>query len=122
MKTLLAVGIGSFIGGVLRYVLSQYITFKSSSEFPFGTLTVNLLGCLLIGIVYGFAAKEMIPSEWKVFLAVGILGGFTTFSAFSYEAFEMLKENNIVNAAIYVSTSCLAGVAATFIGFSISKL
>ena len=122
MKVLFAVGLGSCIGGILRYVISIYISSKSSTEFPYGTLTVNIIGCLVIGIVYGFATKGIISTEWRIFLATGILGGFTTFSAFSYETFVMLKQNDFINAAVYVFTSFIAGIIATFFGFWISKL
>ena len=90
MKILLAIGAGSFIGGTCRYLLSQFIQARSTIPFPFATLTVNIIGCLLIGVVFGLSAKGGMTPEWRLFLATGILGGFTTFSAFSYETVHML--------------------------------
>ena len=120
MKILLAIGLGSGIGGILRYLVSLMMTSKSSG-FPLGTLTVNIIGSLLIGIVYGYAAKGLLPDEWKLFLAVGILGGFTTFSSFSYETVNMIRNQQMMYALIYVTLSVLAGIAATGIGLWMSK-
>ena len=122
MKLILAIGTGSFIGGVLRYLLSQFIHAKTLSTFPFGTLTVNILGCFLIGMVFGFSDKGNITPEWRLFLATGILGGFTTFSAFSNETVGMLREGQLWYATAYISSSVIVGLLATFIGIAISKL
>jgi CrcB protein len=85
MKIILAIGIGSFIGGILRYLLSLFIQNKFLSAFPFGTMSVNILGCFLIGLVFGLSDRGNISMEARLFLATGFLGGFTTFSAFSNE-------------------------------------
>ena len=82
MKIILAIGTGSFIGGILRYLLSQFIQTKFVSTFPFGTLGVNIIGCFLIGLVFGLADRGNLTQEWRLFLATGLIGGFTTFSAF----------------------------------------
>jgi len=74
MKTLLVIGIGSFMGGVCRYLLYHIIQTRYFSAFPYGTLAVNLLGCFLIGIVYGLSERGDLASEWRVFLATGLLG------------------------------------------------
>ncbi len=120
MKIILAIGLGSGLGGILRFLISQLITNKHVSSFPFGTLAVNLLGCLLIGVVYGLAMKGAITTEWKLFLGVGILGGFTTFSAFSFETMELIKQNNLLYALIYMGISVAGGVCATFLGFMLN--
>ena len=122
MKIILAIGTGSFIGGVLRYLLSQFIQTKTLSTFPFGTLTVNILGCFFIGMVFGLSDKGNITPEWRLFLATGILGGFTTFSAFSNETVGMLREGQLWYATAYISSSVIVGLLATFIGIAISKL
>lgn len=122
MKILLAIGAGSFIGGVLRYLVSLLITSRSITQFPFGTLTVNLLGCLLIGVVYGLAGKGSLTSEWRLFLATGVLGGFTTFSAFSLETVELLKQGNLLYAFAYVLASIVLGLMATYLGLLATKL
>ena len=122
MKLLLAVGVGSFIGGTCRYLLSQFIQTKSTIPFPFATLTVNIIGCLLIGVVFGLSTKGGITPEWRLFLATGILGGFTTFSAFSYETVHMLQNGQTSSAMAYVLASVLLGLSATFLGFWLGKL
>ncbi len=121
MKILLFIGTGSFIGGVLRYLLAQLIQAKTTDSFPWGTLAVNILGCFLIGIVFGLAHKGSIPNEWKLFLATGLLGGFTTFSAFSNETVIMLREGQYLFATGYVSGSVFIGLAATFAGYALIK-
>ena len=122
MKLLLAIGTGSFIGGVFRYLLSQFVQTKFLSTFPFGTLTVNVVGCFLIGLVFGFSDRGNLTPEWRLFLATGILGGFTSFSAFSNETVGMLRDGQLMYATAYISVSVIVGLIATFIGISITKL
>lgn len=122
MKVILAIGIGSFIGGISRYLLSQLVQSKFLSTFPFGTLGVNIIGCFLIGLVFGLADRGNLTQEWRLFLATGIMGGFTTFSAFSNETVSMLRDGQLWYAAAYVISSVLLGLIATFIGISIIKL
>ena len=121
MKLILFVGIGSFIGGILRYLLSQFIQTKFLSTFPYGTLSVNLVGCLVIGLVYALSERTSMTPEWRLFLATGICGGFTTFSAFSSETFSMLRDGQVWYASSYVLASLVLGVFATFIGYSIPR-
>jgi fluoride exporter len=122
MKILLAIGAGSFIGGVLRYLLSLLVQTKFLSTFPFGTLTVNIIGCFLIGLVFGLTDKGSLTQEWRLFLATGLLGGFTTFSAFSIESLSLFRDGQFFYATAYISSSVVAGIIATFIGFAIIKL
>ncbi|MBX0333054.1 fluoride efflux transporter CrcB [Pontibacter sp. HSC-14F20] len=122
MKILLAIGAGSFIGGVGRYLLSQFIQTKNLTQFPVGTLVVNIVGCFLIGLVFGFAAKGNLSEEWRLFLATGILGGFTTFSAFSLESVYMLQTEQYGQAILYILASVLLGLLATFAGMWLVKL
>jgi fluoride exporter len=122
MKLILAIGAGSFIGGILRYLLSQIVQSKFLITFPFGTLTVNITGCLLIGLVYGFSDRGNLTPEWRLFLATGLLGGFTTFSAFSNETVGMLRDGQFGFATAYVSASVIVGIVATFTGILITKL
>lgn len=121
MKYLLLVGAGSFIGGIIRFLLSEWIQTKSLSSFPYGTLSVNLIGCFAIGVVYAFFEKELMSMEWRLFLATGVLGGFTTFSAFSMETFSLIRNGSVLHALIYVGVSIIIGILATVIGFSIIK-
>jgi CrcB protein len=122
MRILLLIGTGSFIGGVLRYSLSQFIQTKSLSSFPFGTLGVNIIGCFAIGLVFALSEKTNMSPEMRLFLATGICGGFTTFSAFSNETFSLMRDGQLFYASAYITSSVLFGVFATFIGYSLLKL
>ncbi|MEP6615815.1 MAG: fluoride efflux transporter CrcB [Ginsengibacter sp.] len=122
MKEILTIGTGSFIGGILRYSLSQFIQGKTNSAFPYGTLCVNIAGCFLIGIVFGICERGNINFEWRLFLATGILGGFTTFSAFSYESVALMRGGEFLSAFAYVAISVFIGLLATFTGMSIIKI
>jgi CrcB protein len=121
MKLILAIGAGSFVGGVCRYLLSLLIQSKTASIFPLGTLAVNLIGCFFIGIVFGIFDKGQMSHEWKLFLATGILGGFTTFSAFSIETFTLFREGHTGHALLFILASVLVGLLATYIGNMIMK-
>ena len=122
MKIVLLIGTGSFIGGVCRYLLSQVIQNKFPFSFPLGTFSVNILGCLLIGMVFGCTEKGSMNPEWRLFLATGLLGGFTTFSAFSHETVSLLRDGQLWYALAYISLSVIIGVLATFLGISVIKL
>ena len=121
MKLILAIGAGSFIGGISRYLLSLLIDAKWLTHFPSGTLTVNIIGCFLIGVVMGVFDKGGISYEWRLFLATGVLGGFTTFSAFSIETFTLLRDGNTYSALLYILASLLLGVLATYIAYLMVK-
>ena len=122
MKLILVIGIGSFIGGVFRYLLSLLMQTKTISQFPLHTLIVNIIGCFFIGIVFGIFDKGYISHEWKLFLATGVLGGFTTFSAFSMETFALFQEGHIGHALLYIFASVLLGLLATYIAYLLIKL
>jgi fluoride exporter len=122
MKILMTIGLGSFIGGVFRYLIAEFVQTRYLSNFPIGTLTVNIIGCFLIGIVFGLADKGNLSQEWRLFLATGLLGGFTTFSAFSIETIGMFRDGQFWNAAAYIIVSITLGLFVAFIGISIIKL
>ena len=121
MKLLLLIGTGSFLGGVTRYLLSQVIQSRIFSTFPFGTLVVNILGCFLIGLIFGLSERGNVNQEWRLFLATGILGGFTTFSAFSNESVAMIRDGEWWYAFAYIFMSVFVGLLATFTGLSLIK-
>ncbi len=121
MKTLLSIGIGSFIGGALRYLVAQQVQKNFLSTFPFGTLSVNIVGCFLIGLVFALSDRGNLSQEWRLFLATGICGGFTTFSAFSNETIALLRDGQFLYAGLYVTISVTLGLAATFLGYVILK-
>ena len=121
IRNILAVGAGSFIGGVGRYLVS--LAMKGIGKgFPWATLTVNLLGCLLIGLLWGFLSRNASEStSWGLFLTVGLCGGFTTFSTFSKEALTMLQAGQIGGFATYVVVSVLAGIALAALGYYVAR-
>jgi fluoride exporter len=122
MKILLAIGTGSFIGGMFRYILAESIQTRYFTSFPIGTLTVNILGCFIIGVVFGLADRGNLTQEWRLFLATGLLGGFTTFSAFSIETIGMLRDGQFWSVTAYIVASVVLGLFMTLIGISIIKL
>ena len=117
IRNIIAVGAGSFIGGIARYLVS--LVMKSISKgFPWATLLVNLLGCLTIGLLWGFLSRNASEStSWGLFLTVGLCGGFTTFSTFSKEALTMLQTGQIWGFASYIALSILAGIALVALGY-----
>ena len=96
IKSFLIVGIGSFIGGTLRYGISTLMKQVCHQGFPWGTLLVNLLGCLVIGVLYALFSKySSLSNPWCLLLTTGLCGGFTTFSTFANESIQMLQQGNV---------------------------
>ena len=117
-KSLILAGIGGGIGSMLRLLIA--IASKQSG-FPLGTLLVNILGSFAIGIIIACSMKDsFVTADWKTFLATGICGGFTTFSAFSMENLQMFQEGKIMQALLYIIISLVAGITAAWIGFKIA--
>lgn len=123
LSHILWVGLGGFIGSVLRYGVSHLVQVNVTTTFPLGTLLINLAGCFLIGIILGFTMSHPggISQSGKLFLTTGICGGFTTFSAFSVETFSMLEKGEPVYAGIYVLASVLGGVVTTLAGMHLAR-
>ena len=121
MKSFLLVFLGGGLGSGLRYLVT--ITMNQYSKvLPFGTFTVNMLGCLLIGLILGYAQKEnTLTSNQTLLLATGFCGGFTTFSAFANENLELIKNGELFNFSVYTLGSVLIGILAVFIGFYLTN-
>jgi CrcB protein len=118
MRDLILVGIGGFIGAILRYALSSVIQ-SDSSAIPIGTLLVNFLGTLLLGIVvYSAELVSFITPEIRIFLTIGVLGAFTTMSTFGHEAFTMFEEGKTILLVIYV----VATVLLVFLGIFVARI
>lgn len=115
MKDLLFVGLGGFLGSVLRYGIGLGITRLFEPRFYIGTLTVNLIGSLFIGILFAFFAKQQ--SNVSNFLIAGFCGGFTTFSTFSLESLKLVKQNLYLEFFAYASISMIGGMLLCFLGF-----
>ena len=123
LKTLLFIGAGSFAGGIARYLLSRAVHTHSSSPFPWGTLAVNVLGCLFIGLLYGlFERGNLLNNELRIFLTVGFCGGFTTFSTFVHENYSLLGDENFLHFILYSVLSFALGLLAAYLGHWIIKI
>lgn len=118
LKQFIIVGLGGGIGSMIRYALYYII---KPALFPVATLLINISGSLLIGLVIGLALKQVIGDDWKLFLATGVCGGFTTFSAFSYENLELLQNGKIMTALLYIGVSLIAGIGAAWIGLKMAS-
>jgi fluoride exporter len=120
LRNFLLVGFGGMIGSMLRYLFAILI---KPGAFPYATLAVNILGCLLIGVIIGLSAKNgYVDNHWKLFLATGICGGFTTFSAFSFECVQLMEQQRYAAMLGYIGLSVILGLAATFAGIQLAKL
>ena len=117
VKSLMIVGFGGFIGTVARFLISRYFQVNVSSVFPWGTFIVNIVGFLLIGVIYGISEKgDFLSPEARLFLTVGICGGFTTFSTLSNDAFLLLRQQEWIRFAFYTSFSFFLGLLAVYAG------
>ena len=121
MKFLL-LAVGGAIGTLLRYAVSGYTYNLLVGVFPWGTLMVNLIGSLLIGFLWGLSEIQNIPPDVRTFIFIGILGGFTTFSTFTLESFNLFREGEARLALIYILASNVLGIALVFAGFTMSKV
>jgi len=124
MRNIIMVGLGGFTGSVFRYLVSGWIQkFSDSPFFPYGTLGVNVIGCLLVGLLGGWADNaELFSPSGRLLLIVGMLGGFTTFSTFSYETMALLRDREVLAATTYIGLHLILGFAAVALGYGLSNL
>jgi CrcB protein len=118
----LLVGIGGAFGAIARYLLSGYVLHRTIDwKFPLPTFLVNVLGCLVAGILAGFVVKQdWFSEQHRLFLFTGILGGFTTFSAFGIETVHLLRDGHVGIAALYVGLSVVVGIGALWLAILIA--
>jgi len=122
VSDVLLVGAGGFAGSVLRYAVSGLVhRLMPFATFPFGTLAVNALGCLVIGVLGGFSeGRHAIGHDLRLFLFLGLLGGFTTFSSFGYETLALLRDGENARAAANVALQLVTGLGLAWAGYSLA--
>ena len=119
---LLIIGLGGFLGSILRYVTVRLVDSKLNALFPYGTLTVNIVGSFLLGIIYMLALRKAgLTENGRLFLGVGFCGGFTTFSAFALENFSLMQQKLMGTSVLYISLSVVAGILALAAGVWVSR-
>ncbi len=117
MTNILIVGLGGFIGAVARYCISTVVHRLSGHSFPYGTLTVNVLGCLLVGVLIATGeGRTGLHPNIKLFLTIGALGAFTTFSTFGHETVSLLRNGNLMAVLLNVSCNLVLGLGAVWLG------
>ena len=125
MLKFLLIAVGGAVGSILRYLVHGSVQrwvdpLDDGAVFPLGTLTVNVLGCLVIGMLTAlFSGPWPLREEYRIGLTVGLLGGFTTFSTFGLESFGLVNQGNLRLALVYVLASCLLGFAAVLVGYRV---
>jgi CrcB protein len=123
LKNILLIGSGGFIGSVARYLISRLNLSTSFFSIPVGTLLVNITGSLFIGLLMGLAERTTVmTTEARLFLMVGLCGGFTTFSSFTMENLTLLHNGQIFQMLIYTSLSILLGFFAVWVGYALTNL
>ncbi|MBP0126876.1 MAG: fluoride efflux transporter CrcB [Nitrospira sp.] len=122
MLKLVLIGAGGFLGSILRYLVSGFAqSLSQSTVFPYGTLAVNMLGCLCIGFLSRLCTSSaLISADTQAFLVVGILGGFTTFSAFGNETMNLIREGEAALALLNVGAQVLLGLGAVWFGYTLA--
>ena len=124
MTQIILVGLGGMLGSICRFLLSGLVQrFTPILGFPFGTLAVNIVGCFLIGLFNGVSeTRQLFNPEFRLFLFIGVLGGFTTYSTFGYETFSLLREAEFPHAIISVILHVFLGLGAVWLGDSLGRL
>ncbi|MEQ1753016.1 MAG: fluoride efflux transporter CrcB [Micropepsaceae bacterium] len=123
MILIFIIGAGGAIGAVCRYLLASQIAQVAGTQFPWGILIVNVLGGFAMGVIAELGALSLgMSQETKSFLTTGVLGGFTTFSAFSLDTALLIERGDIMNAAAYVLSSVIGSVAALFVGLYLIRM
>ncbi len=119
----LAIAVGGAIGACFRYLLSEWMLLLCGRSFPFGTLLVNILGAFAIGVLYGLLVSEQIaPTPWRIFIGIGVLGAFTTFSTFSLDTLLLLQQGEVIKASANVLLNVCLCITLTWCGLKLGTL
>ncbi len=121
LKNLAAVALGGALGAVSRYAVSGWVQRLAGSRFPWGTLTVNLLGCFLLGYLAGRWERSTAPAAWRLLWGVGFMGAFTTYSTFALESGNLVREGSLGGAGAYMGLHLGLGLVAVFLGLAASR-
>lgn len=123
LKAILYVGIGGGMGSILRYLTSVFIGKYGNTLFPYATFIINLIGCLLVGIFLGIIQRKMpINNDLIYLLTIGFCGGYTTFSTFANESYQLFINGQLLIALVYTSASVILGVVAVWLGLTLSEV
>ncbi len=122
IQKLLAVAIGGSIGAVLRYLIFTIYEKSITNTFPWATLAVNLIGSFLIGFLWGILNKFYLAPGYRLFIFVGILGSFTTFSTFAFDVFNLSKEGGVKYLITYILATNIFGISLAFLGYYLSRI
>ena len=120
--SLLWVGVGGFLGSVLRFWVGAGVARLLPGYFPWGTFLINIAGCFVIGVLYGLLGRELLSSRGSKLWIIGFCGGFTTFSSFSYDGIRLLQEQHWWLYGVYTGGSVLIGLMATFLGWTLVRV
>ncbi|MGH1362520.1 MAG: fluoride efflux transporter CrcB [Calditrichia bacterium] len=118
---MLIVGVGGFVGAILRFILSGWGNSLVENGFPAGTFLVNVIGCFLLGTIYGTASQFTASPNLKLFLATGLLGALTTFSTFSLETISLVQNSEFQKALLNIIGSLVVGIAAGYAGIALGR-
>jgi CrcB protein len=122
MPLLLAIALGSAVGGVTRYLLGTWVQKLAGGQFPLHTLLINLTGSFLLGFLYRYGADtSAYPAAWRGLLMIGFCGGYTTFSAFSLETVALIESGSTGKGLLYIAASVLLSVGAAALGMMVGK-
>lgn len=122
LKMILIAGAGGGAGSIARFLTQQWMSRTFPSSFPWGTLLVNVAGCLIIGAVYALSEKgDILSPEMRLLLATGFCGGFTTFSSFAYENIALMRDGAYLYASAYIAASIVTGLLAVLAGIFLIK-
>lgn len=119
--TSLVVFVGAGLGGVARYAIGQWVQGSAGADFPWATLLINVTGSAALALAYGLLESTAVTPEWRAFVGIGVIGGYTTFSTFSYETVRLIQDGAWERALVYVLGSVFLSLAAAILGFGLAS-